>query len=647
MKKQFIFLRISVPFFISFLFQEHLFSQICSGSLGDPVVNVTFGAGSNPGAALPASINNYNYHAGDCPNDGNYTIINSSNTCFSDSWLSYTEDHTPGDVNGYMMLVNASYTPGDFYVDTVKNLCGGNTYEFSAWVTNVIKSSACNGNSIKPNLVFNIETPAKVVLGTYSTGDIDATTSPVWKQYGLFFTTPAGNSTVVIRITNNAPGGCGNDLALDDITFRPCGPKVTASVVIPGGTSTVISFCKDAAHPVTINGNVGNGYSSPSLQWQESLDKGATWKDLNGATANSLIVNKTTVGTYQYRLAVAQGGSISESNCRVTSDPATVNIWDFPIAAAKSNSPVCEESPVQLEAGGGELYNWTGPNNFSSSIKDPSFPATVNSTGVYIVNVTDANGCKASASTRLSVLPKPVVSVSSDKTICSGNSTPLAANGGVSYIWFPTTGISDINSATPIATPPATTVYNVIISNADNCKDTATVTITVNESPVANAGPDKFMLKGDNIALDGSVSGGDVTISWIPPDFLSDPTIINPVTSITHDAVYTLRAVSKNGCGTDVDEVKVKVYNGIYIPKAFTPNNDGRNDTWRIDGLLAFPKAVVSVYDRFGKKVFEGNNTTVWDGNCKNQPASAGAYVYYINLKNGKPVLKGNLVLIR
>ncbi|MBS1564227.1 MAG: hypothetical protein JST39_07545, partial [Bacteroidetes bacterium] len=98
------------------------YAQLCSGSLGDPVVNITFGTGSNPGA--PLKTTNYTYVSTDCPADGYYTVRNSTSNCFN-NWFTLTEDHTPGDVNGYMMLVNASYSKGDFYVDTVHNLCSG------------------------------------------------------------------------------------------------------------------------------------------------------------------------------------------------------------------------------------------------------------------------------------------------------------------------------------------------------------------------------------------------------------------------------------------------------------------------------------------------------------------------------------------
>jgi hypothetical protein len=168
-------------------------AQLCQGSLGDAVANITFGSGPNAGPPLSSSITNYNYSSRDCPDDGYYTIANSTNNCFDNTWLTVSEDHTPGDNSGYMMVVNASFNAGDFYVQEVSGLCGGTTYEFAAWLINVIRpAAACGGNAIRPNITFNIETTSGEILQTYSTGDIEATNSPLWKQYGLFFYYPVG-----------------------------------------------------------------------------------------------------------------------------------------------------------------------------------------------------------------------------------------------------------------------------------------------------------------------------------------------------------------------------------------------------------------------------------------------------------------------
>src|SRR5690606_36470397 len=131
--------------------------------------------------------------------------------------------------------------------------------------------------SIKPNVTFAIETTDGTLLQSYSTGDIGATTSPEWKQYSFYFKTPAGASSVVLRMTNNAPGGCGNDLLLDDITFRACGPLVTASIDEGRFAREV---CEGNADAIEIEAIVSTGFNDPAFQWQLSKNSGTSWENL-------------------------------------------------------------------------------------------------------------------------------------------------------------------------------------------------------------------------------------------------------------------------------------------------------------------------------------------------------------------------------
>jgi hypothetical protein len=182
-----------------------IYGQLCTGSLGDPVVNITFGNDNTPRGSLKAGVTNLSYVTGGCPNDGQYTITNFSPGCFGNTWYLLSSDHT-GDVGGRFMLINASFEPSDFYVDTVTGLCGNTVYEFASWVANVLKSTSCSGNGIKPNLTFKIETTTGTVIQKFDSGDIPSGTEKTWRQFGTFFSTPTGIGTVVLRITNNARG---------------------------------------------------------------------------------------------------------------------------------------------------------------------------------------------------------------------------------------------------------------------------------------------------------------------------------------------------------------------------------------------------------------------------------------------------------
>lgn len=640
-----IFLQISFAF-VSIILPAKLTSQICTGSLGDAVVNVTFGSGSNPGSPLTGATTNYNFITADCPSDGSYTVINATNRCFSSSWHSLTEDHTPNDVNGYMMLVNASFTPSDFYIDTVRNLCASTIYEFGAWITNVILPTACSPNLINPKLVFSIETLSGLVLGTYSTGEILSTSSPQWKQYGLFFKTPVNTSNVIIRLTNNAPGGCGNDLALDDITFRPCGPIISAGSA--SNNQKDFDLCTTNSTPINLSATIGSGFIAPSLQWQQSTNNGLSWTDVPGATTTNYLFNKTAIGTYKYRLSAAEGTNIFISNCRVASNPVTITIHELPIVTARNNSPLCQNNNLQLTAVGGVNFSWTGPAGFSSQLATPTLAAQMIAAGTYNVTVTDSFGCSNTASTIAIINPKPTAIVSANQNFCEGDTTQLTASGGITYLWSPSVGLSDVNSTNPLANPTQTTVYIVLITDANGCTDTDSVKLTVYKKPIANAGSDKIIIKGTTVILEGTAGGDDISFYWTPVNFLNNPTLLAATSIPQQDIIYTLNVVSNKGCGTATDAMFIKVFNDLYIPTAFSPNNDGRNDKWRMEALSTFPNAIVSIYNRLGENVYTGKGAAaIWDGIFKGNPLPAGSYVYVIDLKNGRPLLKGTVVLVR
>ncbi|MCW3089147.1 MAG: hypothetical protein JWP81_216 [Ferruginibacter sp.] len=621
-------------------------AQVCSGALGDPVVNVSFGSGANPGGQLQAASTTYTFTSAPCPPDGSYTVVNNTAGCFGSTWHTLPEDHTPNDNNGYMMLVNASFNPGDFYVDTVKNLCANTTYEFAAWVLNVLLPTACSPNPISPKLVFNIETTNGSILGTYSTGDIPSTSAPSWKQYGLFFTTPFNTNSVVIRLTNTAPGGCGNDLALDDITFRPCGPAVIAGVGV--NNEKIVDVCKGNVPSMTIAANIGTGYIAPALQWQHSANSGVSWSDITGATSLSYPFNQTATGAYQYRLTASEGTNTGLSSCRVASNTVVITIHDLPAVTAAGNSPVCEKQPINLSAAGATNYTWTGPAGYTSILASPSFAAKSNSGGQYNVTGTDQFGCSNAASVNVVVYPKPVVTIIGTQKYCVGNSVILLAGGGVTYLWSPSKGLSNVNIPNPVASPVDTTTYSVIIAGTNNCYDTAIVIVNVIKKPTANAGPDKILLKGQQVILEGVASGSNTSVNWLPVSFLDNPLMLQPAATPLNDIRYVLSVVSKDGCGSATDDVFVKVYNDIYVPTAFSPNKDGINDTWHIEALTAVPNAKVLVFNRYGKIVFEttGSNEQ-WNGTFKGQALPTGSYVYMIDLKNGRPLKKGTVTIMR
>ena len=624
-------------------------AQLCKGSLGDPIVNITFGAGDNPGPQLTAAATGYQYIYTDCPNDGSYTVRNKSAACFGNSWHTLSSDHT-GDANGYFMLINASLAPSAFYVDTVKDLCSNTTYEFAAWILNIMLPSACNGVGIQPNLTFTIEKKDGTILQTYNTNDIPAQTSPIWKQFGFFFSTPAGVSDIVLRIVNNAQGGCGNDLALDDITFKPCGPQITSSFL--GNTNNTEHVCYGTAKTVTFTSSLPANFSTYALQWQSSPHNGI-WTDIAGETSNILVQNfaaNTPVGLYDFRVTAADPDNIAAVKCRVASTILFVQVAVVPVKSAGNNGPVCQNGILNLSAAGGTQYNWRGVNNFSATGSSVNINnVQLAAAGKYYVQVVDQYGCSFLDSTIAAINPSPVATTSfKEIAICTGKNVQLISSGGGTYSWLPVTGLSSAVIADPIAAPLIDTRYRVTITNQYACVDTASIAVSVNESPTANAGADRIIIAGTAIKLLATATGGSVTYLWTPSNYINDPAILQPTVHPPEDTRYTLTVTSANGCGEATAAANIIVFKAIYIPTAFTPNSDGVNDTWKIPALNAFPAFTLVVYNRLGQIVFENKNTNqAWDGTFKGEPAAAGSYVYIIDLKQAPGIIKGSVLIIR
>lgn len=624
-------------------------AQLCQGSLGDPIVNISFGSGNNPGSPLSAAATSYQYVTHDCPNDGFYTVINRTSACFSNSWHSLGSDHT-GNPNGYFMLINASQEPGDFYVDTVDVFCSNTTYEFAAWVLNMVRTSACSFNPIQPNLTFRIEKTDGTVLKRYDTGNIPSESTGTWKQFGFFFATPPGVNKIVLRLTNNAPGGCGNDLALDDITFRPCGPLLDARVA---GNGTLKNLCEGDSARYTLTCDVSSGYNTPYFQWQESRDSGLTWTDIPGAHADTLnrdFPASTRPGTYQYRLSVSQQENINTKACRVNSNPITILVHPTPQPSASSNSPVCEKAPLTLSASGGAQYAWTGVNGFTgtaSSIQIDS--ARQDQSGTYFVQVTTAAGCSRRDSTQVVVHPRPLATAAPATVfLCEGDTIRLTATGGTRYSWDPASRLSDASVPDPLAYPLDSTLYRVVVSNDFSCRDTAYIQVNLSKKPRALAGPDQYIFQGQSAQLEGAVSGTHIHFNWSPAFFMDDTSSLRPLVHPPSDAGYYLEVVSDDGCGRAADTVVVHVFKAVYVPNAFSPNNDGLNDTWNIPALHAFHDYEILVYNRWGQLVYRSTSIAKpWDGLFEGRPAPTGVYAYIINIRQTGMKLSGWVMLVR
>lgn len=234
----------------------------------------TFGTG-NSAASLPEGRTTYTYNGSSDLADGYYRLSKSSRG--RSEWHN-TTDHT-GDANGRMMVINAGYTAGEFYKDTVTNLSPGASYSVSLYIMNVNTLGTCGSSAILPKLQFVVEYLAAnntfQSLTTFTTDFIPQSSDPTWVKVTSGFMMPGGITSVRYRIINNSNGGCGNDLAIDDITFSQCASL--SSLPVKG---LKINTVEEAAGGTRILFSTEAEYNTAAMETQKSTD-GITWSTIH------------------------------------------------------------------------------------------------------------------------------------------------------------------------------------------------------------------------------------------------------------------------------------------------------------------------------------------------------------------------------
>jgi gliding motility-associated-like protein len=631
-------------------------AQLWTGSLGPPIISITFGDGYN----TPLAPNFTSYQQGGmCPGPGQYGIGGKSFSCndangVSRNWLRIIGDHYfPGDVAANFMIVNAEGTPGTVFSDTATDLCANATYQFAAWITNVLQINSCNGSPELAKLSFNVSTLSGILLATYSTGDIPIKPEKEWDQFGFTFKTPADVDAVVLTITTNPHNRCGSVFAIDDITLNECGPKIISTI---NGSTDPLNVCANYINTLTLETSYGPGYSDPVLQWQSSLDSGVTWNNIIGAISFNYQIPHRSVGTILYRTIIAERPNINSANCWTISNIIYTSVHPQAPHLSPQDFMGCTSKDLYMPKPDpfADSIEWIGPNGYFSSSINAILPnVQYNDTGLYERKQFFSYGCSSLDTFYLKIFPGTTLTTQPPYPLCEGMSETLYASGtgGGKYKWVPPTGLSNDTIANPVVTPAGPIEYKLYYTNSYGCQDSAYFDLRVYKNPKADAGPGKIILRGDSVTLNGSAEGSDIEYYWSPSVFMDDSSSLMPIINPSYDVLYTLHVVSTVGCGEVSSGVQIKVYDDIYIPNAFTPNGDGKNDKFHVLALDDYQLGSFTIYNRWGRIVFKGSNTADgWDGTFNGLPQPTGAYVYYLELKNnaGKKIFKkGTLLLVR
>jgi gliding motility-associated-like protein len=268
-------------------------------------------------------------------------------------------------------------------------------------------------------------------------------------------------------------------------------------------------------------------------------------------------------------------------------------------------------------------------------------------------------GCNDSTSVTMSTFadkPKAAFEVS-DPAVCAGKAFVFTdrstlTGDAAQAIWKWTFGDGTADSASApskLYKQAGFFPISMYVISSEGCNsDTAKAQVTVYPIPVVNAGPDVITEPNRPVQLKATVSPVTANVLWTPPTGLSDPRQLQPMATLQENQSYFITATGEFGCNA-ADTVLVKVFKELKIPNAFSPNGDGKNDTWRIPGLEEYRNATVQVFNRWGQMVYRSvGYTNPWNGVMNGNKLPTGAYYYVIKPgENGYGTLSGMVMIVR
>lgn len=356
-------------------------------------------------------------------------------------------------------------------------------------------------------------------------------------------------------VTNNASPSIANATPFNSGTYTVTagGGSCSASQTIAVNVYPQIILSASATSTAICEGT--------DLQLLGSSASSYTWSGPGSYTSNNQnpqIINApiTTSGTYSYALTDA-------NNC-INSATLAIIVNANPTATASANpSSICDGETINLNAGGGTSYSWSGPNGYSSGFQNPNIlnAGSVYS-GDYTVTVTDANSCSSLTVTSVTVNALPSYTWSANASnVCYGGVIQLdASSNAFTYLWSGPNSFTYSGSSTTInnATILNSGIYTVTATDL-NCSQSQTVSVNVYSQIVMNASANgNIVCTGNTINLIGTGGGG---YSWSGPNNFSstsqNPQIVN-ADAITI-GIYTLTVTDATTSCTEADTVLISI----------------------------------------------------------------------------------------
>lgn len=526
----------------------------CGGAVGINLNEAgTFGAGPNllaPIGTHPqsgySSTNNLPLTA------GSFTLANSTEnwpTEFnSPNWISITDlSDAPG---GYMMVVNGQADNVIIAEWEVDALCAGITYEFSASFINLLDSTEVADGL--PEIEFLIDGQ---LLG--STGEIPQ--DEAWRSFGFTFMPDGSQTALRIALRQNSEGLIGNDFAIDNVLFRPCGPTMSLEELSP------MPHCVDANIEVALG--IGTGLSSPIIQWQVSQDEGLSWQNFGvPSTSNSLLIDQLPPALALRALVAADQEKITRPTCRYITNAIAFEyapIENCPTTII--DTVLCAGQTVQI---GSEIFHADG--TFQVLLKDEVgadslvqlnlvvnapiqtqeniglCPGDTYEGTTYLADTSFStthaavNGCDSTHTINIVLFPAPNPQITGPASLCDGRPDRLITSGTfVEYEW--SNGAD--GPSLPINAPG---LYGLTVTDDMGCIGEASWEVLETRIKVGyQVSPPSCAAAVDGILHIDQIAGGSGNY-----EVRLDGKLLRESTVAVPSGIFELQVTDSQGCGT-------------------------------------------------------------------------------------------------
>ncbi len=374
-----------------------------------------------------------------------------------------------------------------------------------------------------------------------------------------------------------------------------------------------------------------------------------SWTGPNIINGNTATPTVSPASTSKYVVLLDDNGCLNR-------DTVSVRVVSVVTLQVRADTLICLGDSVQLSAQtDGLRFSWSP----AATISDPTLlnplasPVTNPTTYVLTAKI---GSCSTSDDVTISMVPYPLANAGADTIICYKSSAQLRGSiKGSAFTWTPAVDLDNPNILNPVASPSGTTPFVLTVTDNIGCPKPKRDTVLVTVLPKVNAfaGRDTAVVVGQPLRFKAS---GGISYLWSPATALNNTGIFNPTgfyNGSFDSIVYKVVVKDQANC-SDSAYVTVRIFRTnpqIFVPTAFTPNGDGKNDSFRPIPVGINSFEYFRIYNRWGQLVYSSTNVeTGWDGKIRGKVQGTNTFVWVVKGVDftGKQVFaKGLVTLIR